>query len=215
MVCDRCSAAVNTLFKDLKIPISALELGEVETVNVLSPSELSILNLHLQKQGFELLEDAVKTQIEQIKKVIILKINKLDIDEDFILSRFISNEFSKDYSLLSKTFSLNENVTLEQYFILQKIEKAKELLLYNEFTLTEISQKMGYKSVQHLSAQFKNTTGFSPTSFKKLNLKIGFLWIKFNIPATEIHWFILNFITNFPIFITALKEKAGNLYLKY
>lgn len=171
MVCDRCSAAVNTLFKDLKIPISALELGEVETVNVLSPSELSILNLHLQKQGFELLEDAVKTQIEQIKKVIILKINKLDIDEDFILSRFISNEFSKDYSLLSKTFSLNENVTLEQYFILQKIEKAKELLLYNEFTLTEISQKMGYKSVQHLSAQFKNTTGFSPTSFKKLKSK--------------------------------------------
>ena len=171
MVCDRCSAAVNTLFKDLKIPISALELGEVETVNVLSPSELSMLNLHLQKQGFELLEDAVKTQIEQIKKVIILKINKLDIDEDFILSRFISNEFSKDYSLLSKTFSLNENVTLEQYFILQKIEKAKELLLYNEFTLTEISQKMGYKSVQHLSAQFKNTTGFSPTSFKKLKSK--------------------------------------------
>ena len=171
MVCDRCSAAVSTLFKDLKIPISALELGEVETVNVLSPSELSMLNVHLQKQGFELLEDPVKTQIEQIKKVIILKINELDIDEDFILSKFISNQFCKDYSLLSKTFSLNENVTLEQYFILQKIEKAKELLLYNEFTLTEISIKLGYKSVQHLSAQFKNTTGFSPTSFKKLKSK--------------------------------------------
>ncbi len=113
----------------------------------------------------------MKTQIEQIKKVIILKINELDIDEDFIWSKFISNHFCKDYSLLAKTFSLNENVTLEQYFILQKIEKAKELLLYNEFTLTEISIKLGYKSVQHLSAQFKNTTGFSPTSFKKLKSK--------------------------------------------
>lgn len=171
MVCDRCNAAVNTLFKDLKIPISALELGQVETVNILSPSELSTLNDHLKKQGFELLEDAVKTQIEQIKKVIILKINELDIAEDFILSKFISNQFSKDYSFLSKTFSVNEKITLEQYFILQKIEKTKELLLYNEFTLTEISQKMGYKSVQHLSAQFKSTTGFSPTSFKNLKTR--------------------------------------------
>ncbi|WHF52245.1 AraC family transcriptional regulator [Chryseobacterium gotjawalense] len=171
MVCDRCISAVNTLFKDLKIPISALELGEAETVNLLSQSELTILNDQLKKQGFELLEDAVKTQIEQIKKIIIIEINKLDIDEDFILSKFISTHFGKDYSLLSKTFSMNENVTLEQYFILQKIEKAKELLLYNEFTLTEISQKLGYKSVQHLSAQFKSCTGFNPTSFKKLKSK--------------------------------------------
>ena len=171
MVCDRCTSAVKILFKDLNIPISSLELGEVETVNVLTPSELTILNDHLKKQGFELLEDAVKKQIEQIKKAIILKINELDIDEDFTLSKFITNQFSKDYSSLSKTFSVNENVTLEQYFILQKIEKAKELLLYNEVTLTEISQKLGYKSVQYLSAQFKNTTGFTPTRFKTLKSK--------------------------------------------
>ena len=171
MVCDRCIAAVSSLFEDLKIPVCKVELGEVETVNTLSRSELKVLNDHLNNKGFELLEDAVKTQIEQIKKTIILKIKELDIEEDFILSKFIVTKFSKDYSLLSKTFSLNENVTLEQYFILQKIEKVKELLLYNEFTLTEISQKLGYKSVQHLSAQFKNTTGFTPTSFKKLKSK--------------------------------------------
>lgn len=171
MVCDRCSSAVTTLFKDLNISISRLELGEVETVHQLTQAELAILNDHLKKQGFELLEDAIRTQIEQIKKVIIIKINELDIPEDFILSKFITNQFSKDYSLLSKNFSQTENVTLEQYFILQKIEKVKELLLYNEFTLTEISQKLGYKSVQHLSTQFKNTTGFTPTSFKGLKSK--------------------------------------------
>ncbi|QBO59163.1 helix-turn-helix domain-containing protein [Chryseobacterium salivictor] len=171
MVCDRCISAVNTLFVELKIPVSNLELGEIETVNVLLQAELKILNEHLKKQGFEILENAVKTQTEHIKKIIILKIADLDIDEDFILSKFISAHFAKDYSLLSKTFSTHENFTLEQYFILQKIEKAKELLLYNEFTLTEISQKLGYKSVQHLSAQFKNCTGFNPTSFKKLKSK--------------------------------------------
>ena len=171
MVCDRCISAVVATFKDLNIRVAALQLGEVETQDEISSATLKVLNDHLQKQGFEILDDAVKTQIEQIKKIIILKINALDIAEDFLLSKFVSEHFPKDYSSLSKTFSLHENVTLEQYFILQKIEKVKELLLYNEFTLTEISQKLGYKSVQHLSAQFRNTTGFTPTSFKKLKSK--------------------------------------------
>ena len=85
-----------------------------------------------------------------------------------MLSEFLSSKLHKDYSALSKTFSQNENITLEQFFILQKIEKVKELLLYNEFNLTEIAGKLGYKSVQHLSSQFRNTTGFTPTEFKKL-----------------------------------------------
>ena len=171
MVCDRCISAVEAIFKDLNVHIAALELGVVETLDDISPATLQILNDQLQKQGFRILDDAVKTQIEQIKKIIILKINELDIAEDFTLSKFVSTHFARDYSSLSKTFSLHQNVTLEQYFILQKIEKVKELLLYNEFTLTEISQKLGYKSVQHLSAQFRNTTGFTPTSFKKLKSK--------------------------------------------
>lgn len=171
MVCDRCISAVKSVFEDLQIEISYLELGEVETIKELNQKELSTLDNHLKKLGFQLLEDSSKKQIEQIKKFIILKINDLDISEDFILSKFISEKLNKDYSLLSKHFSSNENVTLEQYFILQKIEKVKELLLYNEFNLTEISQKLGYKSVQHLSAQFKNTTGFTPTSFKNLKTK--------------------------------------------
>ena len=171
MVCDRCISAVQSVFEDLKIDISAIELGEIETIKELNKKEVINLNDHLKKLGFQVLEDSTKKQIEQIKKHIILKVNELDICEDFTLSKFISEKLAKDYSLLSKHFSINENVTLEQYFILQKIEKVKELLLYNEFNLTEISQKLGYKRVQHLSAQFKNTTGFTPTSFKNLKKK--------------------------------------------
>ena len=171
MVCDRCISAVQRILRDLKIDISGIELGEIETAKELNQKELNHLDDHLQKLGFQILEDSTKKQIEQIKKFIILKIKELDISEDFILSKFISEKLAKDYSLLSKHFSLNENVTLEHYFILQKIEKVKELLLYNEFSLTEISHKLGYKSVQHLSAQFKNSTGFTPSSFKNLKSK--------------------------------------------
>ena len=171
MVCDRCILAVQNIFSDLEINISNINLGEIETVKELSQKQLTQLDDYLNKLGFQILEDSSKKQIEQIKKFIILKIQELDISEDFILSKFISEKLAKDYSLLSKHFSFHENVTLEHYFILQKIEKVKELLLYNEFSLTEISQQLGYKSVQHLSAQFKNSTGFTPSSFKNLKSK--------------------------------------------
>jgi len=170
MVCNRCISAVENIFQNLNINISTVLLGEVDTENDLTETEIKSLNQALQNQGFQILEDQAKRQIEKIKNLIIQEINSLDIAEDFILSKFVSKRLGKDYSLLSKNFSLLENVTLEQYFILQKIEKVKELLLYNEFSLTEISQKLGYKSVQHLSAQFKNSTGFTPTIFKKLKL---------------------------------------------
>ena len=107
MVCDRCISAVQRILRDLKIDISGIELGEIETVKELNQKELNHLDDHLQKLGFQILEDSTKKQIEQIKKFIILKIKELDISEDFILSKFISEKLAKDYSLLSKHFSLN------------------------------------------------------------------------------------------------------------
>jgi len=165
MVCNRCITAVQAIFDELGFEVSNIHLGEVETKDELGKNDLSKLDSKLQLTGFEILEDSSKKQIEKIKNLLVEKIAEEDIAEDFMLTEYISSQMNKDYSSLSKLFSQNESVTLEQYFILQKIEKVKELLLYKEFNLTEISQKLGYKSVQHLSFQFKKITGFSPTQF--------------------------------------------------
>lgn len=168
MVCNRCISAVHEIFSQLKLSIKSVQLGEVEIEEELDQNHLKIIEDLLRDQGFERIKTTLQQTLEKIKRLIITKIEKLDIEEDFILSEYLSSSLHKDYSALSKSFSQAENTTLEQYYILQKIEKVKELLLYNEFTLTEIAGKLGYKSVQHLSAQFKNSTGFSPTDFKKL-----------------------------------------------
>jgi AraC-like DNA-binding protein len=170
MVCGRCIAAVESIFTEMNISLKSIALGEAETQQDISGHDLEKLEELLQKTGFERIKDSSHQLIEKIKNLIIVKISELDIDENFLLSEFLISKLHKDYSVLSKTFSHNENITLEQFFILQKIEKVKELLLYNEFTLTEISGKLGYKSVQHLSSQFRNSTGFTPTEFKKLKI---------------------------------------------
>jgi len=168
MVCNRCIAAVENIFCNADVKTTEVLLGEVETEDDVSAEIMQIIEKELLDTGFERIMDSAHQLVEKIKNMIIVKISELDIAEDFLLSEFLSSKLYKDYSALSKTFSQNENITLEQFFILQKIEKVKELLLYNEFNLTEIAGKLGYKSVQHLSTQFRNVTGFTPTEFKKL-----------------------------------------------
>lgn len=170
MVCGRCISAVQSIFNEAGVPLKSVILGEAETASEVSEKELEMLERRLEETGFERIKDSARQQIEKIKNLIIIEIGGLDIAEDFLLSEFLGSAFHRDYSTLSKAFSQNENITLEQFFILQKIEKVKELLLYNEFTLTEIAGKLGYKSVQHLSSQFRNSTGFTPTEFKKLKI---------------------------------------------
>lgn len=170
MVCARCISAVVNIFDEFNIKISNISLGEVETDSEISEKDIDSIENRLLETGFERIKDISQQLVDKIKNLIIIKIEKLDIDENFLLSKFLISELNKDYSSLSKTFSQNENITVEQFFILQKIEKVKELLLYNEFNLTEIAGKLGYKSVQHLSSQFKTTTGFTPTEFKKLKV---------------------------------------------
>jgi AraC-like DNA-binding protein len=170
MVCGRCISAVEDIFAEAGIPLTSITLGEVETQQDISVHDMEKLENLLLKTGFERIKDSAHQLIEKIKNLIIMKISELDIAESFLVSEFLTSRLHKEYSSLSKTFSQNENITLEQFFILQKIEKVKELLLYNEFTLTEIAGKLGYKSVQHLSSQFRNSTGFTPTEFKKLKI---------------------------------------------
>ncbi len=156
MVCERCLASVRKIFDDMSIEVSDVVLGEVSLSEPLTDQQKKILEKHLSESGFELLEEVSEKQ---------------DIEENFKLSEYISQHIHKEYSGLSKLFSQFENTTLEQYFILQKIEKVKELLTYNEHTLSEISVMLGYKTVQHLSSQFRKTTGFSPSEFRRLKNK--------------------------------------------
>lgn len=171
MVCNRCITAVEDVFRSSEINVVLVNLGWAQTSDEISKSQLLKLNENLQKIGFEILEDASQKQIETIKKLILEKVQNLDIDEEFLLSKYLSVQLNKEYSSISKVFSQTENITLEQYFILQKTEKVKELLIYRELTLSQIADKLGYKTVQHLSQQFKKNTGFSPSQFQELKEK--------------------------------------------
>lgn len=167
MVCDRCISSVRNIFESQALSITQIELGKVIIREQLSKDQVHVLDISLRKNGFEILQNSNRKTIEKIKKLLVEKVREMNFNEDFKLSEFLSSNLTKEYSSLSKLFSQMENVTLEQYFILLKIEKVKEVLLYDEYSLTQIADLLGYKTVQHLSAQFKKITGFSPTHFLK------------------------------------------------
>lgn len=167
MVCPRCIMTVEQILKEQGLKVEKVSLGEAELTDVLNETQLDQINQSLQEVGFEILDDQKKQQIEKIKSLIIQKVQSGAIEEHFILSNYLATSLLKDYSYLSKLFSEQQGITIEQFFILQKIEKVKEWLMYDEFSLNEISWKLGYSSVQHLSAQFKRITGMTPSAFKK------------------------------------------------
>jgi AraC family transcriptional regulator len=165
MVCPRCISAVEKTFEDIKVNTIQVQLGEVTLSKELNGKQALLLKEKLESLGFELLDDNLKKQIEKIKSIVINHIHHLE-DGKFVFSTIIANKLKKEYSQLSKLFSATEGITIEQYIILQKIEKVKELLIYNQMNLTEIADKMGYSSIAHLSSQFKKTTGLTPSQFK-------------------------------------------------
>ena len=170
MVCNRCVMIVQQAFEKAGFAPEQVHMGEVLLARELNEKELATINDRLTDLGFEILDDKNQKRIEQIKTLLITKVQSGDIEEHFSLSEFLSKKLHKDYSQLSRLFSEVEQITVEQFFILQKIEKVKEWLVYDEFNLSEISYKLGYSSVAHLSAQFKKVTGFTPSAFKKLGV---------------------------------------------
>lgn len=168
MVCNRCITAVEDQFVQAGIKPIKVNMGEVELAEEPSVQQLQNLNAKLSAIGFEILDDQRQKQIETIKKFLIQKVQSGDIEEHFSISDFLSKKMNKEYSQLSRLFSEVEGLTIEQFFILQKIEKVKEWLAYNELTLSEITWKLGYSSVAHLSSQFKKTTGMTPSQFKAI-----------------------------------------------
>jgi AraC-like DNA-binding protein len=164
MVCARCVRVVKEELEKLGLEVKSVELGEAIVSGDVSVSQI---RQTLAQAGFELLEDKKARQVEQIKNFIIQLIQEPET-RNLNYSNQIAEHLGKDYHYLSQLFSSSENVTIEKYIILQKIERVKEWLVYDELSLSEMAYKLGYSSVAHLSNQFKQVTGFTPTAFKKL-----------------------------------------------
>lgn len=168
MVCNRCIMVVKQELENLGLNPIHVSMGEAELKKQPSAKQMQQLNSRLVQLGFEILDDKKQKQIEKTKSLLIKKVQSGDVEEHFSISEYLSNALHKDYSYISRLFSEVEGITVEQFFILQKIEKVKEWLVYGELNLSEISFRLGYSSVAHISAQFKKITGLTPSHFKKL-----------------------------------------------
>ena len=167
MVCLRCIEAVARIMEEQSLNVTSIKLGEVVVQEDLEESKLDKLSNSLLRGGFEFLSDRKSKIVNQLKSEIIKMIHfNDDLGTTVNISSRLSTNIGVDYSYLSKLFSDVEGITIERYVILQKVEKIKELLVYNELSISEIAYKMNYSSSQHLSRQFKSTTGLTPSEFK-------------------------------------------------
>lgn len=169
MVCNRCILVVERLLAELGFTPVHVELGRAVVQEPLSDADMCTLRSRLEAVGFELIDDKRTLLIEQLRNAVIELVHRRDNDLRTNLSDYLSGKFHSDYGALSKLFSEVAGITLEKYYIAQKIERVKELLVYNELSLSEIADKLNYSSVAHLSAQFKSVTGVTPTAFRRLN----------------------------------------------
>lgn len=171
MVSNRCKMAVKEELKKFGLHFIVVDLGEVEIMEELSPALREELKASLLNCGLELMDDKKAILIEKISNVITEMIHHSDEAHKTNYSDFIAEKLSYDYTYLSNLFSEVKGITIQQFIIIHKIEKVKELLLYDELNLTQISYKLHYSSVAHLSNQFKKITGLSPSHFKQLKDK--------------------------------------------
>lgn len=171
MVCDRCKMVVKSELEKIGIIPLNVDLGEVLLSNPLDEHRKYLIQKALTPLGFELLDDKKSRLMEQIKTVIIELVHYNDSALKTNLSDYLSDKLHHDYNYISNLFSETEGITIEKYFIAQKIEKVKELLVYNELSLNEIAFQLNYSSTAHLSNQFKKVTGYTPSRFKEEKAK--------------------------------------------
>ena len=171
MVSSRCKMVVKEELNKLGLHFVVLDLGMVEIMEDITQEKHDFLKENLLKSGLELLDDKKTILIEKIKNVIVEIIHYADELPNVNYSDYLSEKLNYDYTYLANIFSEVKGITIQQYIIIHKIEKVKELLLYNELTLTQISYKLHYSSVAHLSNQFKKITGLSPSFYKKMQKK--------------------------------------------
>ena len=174
MVCNRCIYTLEQRLMALNISFDKVALGEVWLPEALNDQQLNLVRRELDTLGFELLDDKRSVLVSQVRSIIIRSIHTDDGDGPMKkLSSVLQDELKVDYNYLSTLFSSVEGITIEKYAILQRIERAKELLTYNELSLMEIADKLHYSSIQHLSQQFKKVTGLTPSQYKNAAADIG------------------------------------------
>lgn len=168
MVCNRCIMVVSQIFNEAGIKTEKVQLGKVETLEEVDPVKLGQVNEKLKSVGFEIINDSKRRLIEKIKTATVEYVYNHEGEHKMNFSGYLIDKLNLDYPYLSSLFSSVEGTTIEKHLISMKIERVKELLVYDEKTLSEIAWELGYSSVAHLSGQFKKVTGFTPSYFKKL-----------------------------------------------
>jgi len=171
MVSNRCKMAVKEELKKLGLHFIVVDLGEVEIMETITPEQRESLKASLYDSGLELMDDKRAVLIEKIKNTIIEMIHHSDEMIKTNFSDYLSEKLNHDYTYLANLFSEVQGTTIEHFIINHKIERIKELIIYDELNITEIAWKMNYSSVAHLSNQFKKVTGLSPSHFKQLKDK--------------------------------------------
>jgi AraC-like DNA-binding protein len=172
MLSNHCKLAVKEELRKLDLHFVFVDLGEVEVMETLSSPQIEVLRGGLLAAGFELMDDKRAVLIEKIKNIIIQMVHHSDELIKTNFSDYLAEKLHHDYTYLSNLFTEVQGITITQFIILNKIERIKELIIYGELNLTEISYKLHYSSVAHLSNQFKKVTGISPSDFKQLKNKV-------------------------------------------
>jgi AraC family transcriptional regulator len=170
MVCRRCLLAVESVLANASIPFQKVTVGEIHLQEKISEEQYALLRSHLADIGLELIDNRMSGLIEKIKHLVIKKA-RAEVNEEegkMNLSAYLSQNLYHEYTYLSSLYSSVEGRTIENYYLQQRIEKVKELLVYKEMTLSAIAFELDYSSVAHLSNQFKQITGLTPSHFKKI-----------------------------------------------
>ena len=171
MVCIRCKMVVRDELSKLGLHYTTVELGEADIVETISQEQHDLVKAALLRQGLELMDDKKSVLIQKIKNVIVELVHYTEEPLRVKFSEYLSQKLNHDYTYMANLFSEVQGITIEKFIISHKIERVKELLVYNELNLTEIANLMHYSSVAHLSAQFKKITGLTPSHFRQLKEK--------------------------------------------
>jgi len=171
MVTIRCKMVVKSELEKLGLHYTTVDLGEAEVKDEISPEKIELLRIGLKKSGLELMDDKKSILVEKIKAVIIELVHYNDEQLKINLSDYLTEKLNHNYTYLANLFSEVKGTTIEQFYLEHKIEKVKELLVYDELNLTEIAYRLHYSSIAHLSNQFKKMTGLTPSHFKQLKHK--------------------------------------------